>query len=328
MKVGVDMGSATLRVATSKQGVVLRQACAIGDALPGGKKFCYGTEAERMIGRTPEHVQAVYPMSQGLVSAPRAAGELLKGLLPQAIGWRWRFKPQVVASVPGRISDPHRRALLRAFKFAGAENVQLVAKPVAAALGADAQTGIDHANMVVDIGAETTEVATLSPEIVLCQGIPLGGRHFDRALQKCLSELHELEIDLPTAERLKRELGTAYPLREESSAPVYGREMATGLPRTVNVMGRELRESLAHPLEEMANLIRRTLTKVPPGLAKDILEHGILLTGGGSLLEGLDRYLSEACQLKVRYAVNPADCTVLGLLKTLEERPFLEYGGD
>ncbi len=318
MKVGVDMGSSTLRVAISKQGVVLREACAIGDALPGNGKFCFGTEAEKMMGRTPDHVQALYPMSQGLVSAPRAAGELLKALLPKAVGWRWRLKPEVVASVPGRISDAHRRALLRAFKFAGAEQVKLVAKPVAAALGADSNTNIDYATMVVDIGSETTEVAALSPGIVLCQSIPIGGRHFDRAIQRCLNDLHELEIDLFTAERLKRELGTAFPVRDESSSPVYGREMATGLPQTVNINGKELREAVMHPLEEIANLVKRTLTQIPPGLATDVLEHGLLLTGGGALLEGLDRFLSQACELKVRLARNPADCTVLGLLKTIE----------
>lgn len=318
MKIGLDLGSATLRIAEEAKGVILREACVIGDGLAGGPAFVVGTAAERMIGRTPAHMQAVCPMSRGVVSAPRATGELLKALLPKALGWRWKWGPQVVAAVPARISEPQKKALIRALKFAGASKVSLMAKPVAAALGADGATGKSHATMVVDIGADTTEVAALSPGIIVCEAIPIGGRHMDTAIVSHLRNEHQLEIDSNRAERLKKELGTAHPTRDAACTEVDGREMESGLPHQVTVTAKELREAISHPLEQIVALVRRTLDETPPGLSDDILSNGLVLAGGGASLEGLDEFLAERTGLKVRVADHPGDCTVLGLLKTAE----------
>lgn len=318
MKIGLDLGTATLRVADEKRGVVLREACVIGDGLSGMPTFVVGNRAEKMIGRTPPHMKAVCPMGRGVVSAPRASGELLKELLPKAVGWRWKWRPSVVAAVPARITESQKGALIRALKFAGASSVELMAKPVAAALGAEPQTGRSHATMVVDVGAETTEVAALSPGIIVCESIQVGGRHFDEAIQAHLRNVHHLEIDVFAAESLKRELGTAHPLKEVFSAQVSGREMETGLPHSVQVTGKEIREAIQGPLSDILTLVRQTLDTTPAGLSADILEHGLVLTGGGALLQGLDQYLSAGCDLKVRVAENPGDCAVLGLLKTME----------
>lgn len=316
MKIGLDLGSSTLRIADEKQGVVLREACAIGDGVAGGPNFVVGALAEKMMGRTPDHMQAVYPMGRGVVSAPKATGEYLKELLPRAVGWRWKWRPQVVASVPARITEPQKQAFIKALRFAGASEVRLMAKPVAAALGAAPETGTRRSTMVVDVGAETTEVAALAPGIVVCESIPLGSRQFDEAIICHLRNVHGLEVSSETAESLKKELGSAHPVREEARVKVFGREMESSLPYTVEVNGRELREAIYHPLEQIVALVKQTLDKTPPGLSEDILTHGLVLTGNGALLKGLDEYLAHCCGLKVRVASNPGDCAVLGLLQS------------
>ena len=316
MKIGLDLGSSTLRIAEEKQGVVLREACVIGDGLAGGPTFVVGSAAEKMIGRTPEHMQAVCPMGRGVVSAPRATGEFLKELLPQVVGWRWKWRPKIVAAVPARITEPQKQSLIKALKFAGASEVSLMAKPVAAALGATPETGTKRSTMVVDIGAETTEVAALAPGIVVCESIPVGGRQFDEALLCHLRNVHGLEVSRETAESLKKELGSAHPVRDEKKVKVFGREMESSLPLTVDVNGKEIRLAVEHPLQQIVALVKQTLDKTPPGIASDILTHGLMLTGNGALLKGLDLYLADQCGLKVQVAANPGDCAVLGLLQT------------
>jgi len=295
---------------------VLREACVIGDGLSGGPAFVVGSMAEKMIGRTPSHMQAVCPMGRGVVSSPRATGELLKELLPKALGWQWKWRASVVAAVPARITEPQRVSLVKALKFAGASDVTLMAKPVAAALGAAPDTGTSRSTMVVDIGAETTEVAALAPGIVVCESLAIGGRHFDHAILCHLRNLHGLEVSAETAESLKKELGSAHPVRDQKKVKVFGREMDSSLPHTVEVDGKEIREAVIHPLEQIVVLVKQTLDKTPPGLASDILTHGLVLTGNGALLRGLDEFLAERCGLKVKVASNPGDCAVLGLLKT------------
>lgn len=316
MKIGLDLGSSTLRIAGEKQGVMLREACVIGDGLAGGPAFVVGTAAERMMGRCPEYLSAVYPMGRGVVGAPRATGEYLKEVLPKTLGWRWKWGTKVVAAVPARITEPQKEALMKALRFAGASDVTLMAKPVAAALGATPETGTKRSTMVVDIGAETTEVAALAPGIVVCEAIQLGSRQFDIAILNHLRNTHGLEVGLETAECLKKELGSAHPLQEAKTVQVFGREMESGLPTTVEVNGKEVRQALGHPLEQIVVLVKRTLDKTPPGLASDILTHGLVLTGNGSLLKGMDEFLAERCGLKVAVATNPGDCAVLGLLRT------------
>lgn len=316
MKIGLDLGSSTLRIADEKQGVILREACVIGDGLAGGPTFVVGTAAERMIGRTPEHMQAVTPMGRGVVGAPRATGEFLKELLPKTLGWRWKWRTKVVAAVPARITEPQKQSLVKALKFAGATDVSLMAKPVAAALGAAPETGTQRSTMVVDIGAETTEVAALAPGIVVCESIPVGGRHFDQAILCHLRNEHGLEVSAETAESLKKELGSAHPVREEKKVQVFGREMESSLPYTVGVTGLEIRNAIVTPLQQIVSLVKQTLDKTPPGLSADILTHGLVLTGNGSLLEGLDAFIADRCGLKVRVASNPGDCAVLGLLQS------------
>ena len=321
MKVGLDLGSATVRFADSRRGVVLREPCVIADGLAGGSAFVVGTEAEKMLGRTPGAIQAVRPICGGVVSAPLAVAEMVKALWEQVPLGGWRAltsKPELVAAVPARITPAQEDALRRALRAAGFHQVSLVAKPVAAALGAVSSTGRARATTVVEIGAETTEVAALAPGIVVCEGIALGGRQFDEAIRRHLGEQHGLEADWREAERLKHEACTAHPSGDGLRAQVYGREIESGLPYTVTVDSRELREAIKDPLEAIAGLVARVLDLTPPGLSGDILEHGLVLTGGGAQLKHLDLFLAERTGMKVRLAEEPQDCAVLGLLKTLE----------
>lgn len=319
MKVGLDLGSATLRIADEKRGVIFREACAIADGLSGGPTFLVGEAAERMLGRTPPHMQAVHPVGRGVVSAPLAAGELLKDVLPRALGWRGKWKPSVVAAVPARITEAQEVALRRALRFAGVQQVTLMAKPVAAALGAaSGKEGRLGATTVVDIGAETVEVAALSPGIVVCESLPVGGRQFDEAIRCHLRNAHGLEIDWREAEHLKKTACSAHPQGDSGRAEVFGRELDSGLPYTITVGGEELRQAILPCLESIVGLVKKVLDLTPAGLSQDLLIHGLTLTGGGAQLSGLDLYLSERTGLKATVADNPADCAVLGLLKTLE----------
>lgn len=318
MKIGLDLGSSTFRLADSKKGVFLREPCAIGDGVGGGQRFVVGTTAEAMLGRTPPHLKATYPVQRGVVSAPKATGELLKTLLARTPGWRWRWRPEIVAAVPADIGIPHKESLLKVFRFAGVTGIRLVPTPVAAALGAVPQTDVGRATLVIDVGAETTEVAVVAPEIVVSDSIARGGRDLDRAILYHLRRIHGLEVSLQTAEELKRRLGSAHPVRDEKTIDVFGREMDSGLPHTVKVTGAEVRECLSHPLEEIATLVKRTFDRTPAGLSKDIFRDGLILTGNGARLEGLDQFLSERCRVSAKLATDPGDCVVLGLLRYRE----------
>lgn len=320
MTVGLDLGSATVRFADSRRGVVLREPSVIADGLVGGAAYVVGSEAERMLGRAPATIQAVRPVSGGVVSAPLAVAELLKVLWGKfGAGWRnLGSKPALITAVPARITSAQEEALRRALKVAGFPQVRLVAKPVAAALGAVESTGKSRATTVVEIGAETTEVASLAPGIVVCEGIALGGRQFDSALRNHLREQHGLEADWREAERLKIQVCSAHPQGDSARGEVYGREIESGLPYTVTVTGQELREAVTEPLEAICALVSRVLDTTPPGISSDILTHGLTLTGGGAQLRHLDLFLAERTGMKVRVAEHPEDCAVLGLLRTLE----------
>lgn len=324
MRVALDFGSAMLRIASEKQGVILREASLIADGLAGGPAFVTGSKALAMLYRIPKHMQVIAPVTRGAVSAPLAAGMLLKDLIPKALGWRARFNPEVVIAVPTRITDSQELALRRALKFAGLSSVAMVAKPVAAALGAAERTRSQQATMVIDMGAETTEVAALAPGIVVCESLPIGGTYFDQAILCHLRDRYGLEIDDGQAERLKKEIGSAHKSFDEITATVHGRELDSGLPHSLVVSGGELRQAMRFALDSICGLVKRTLDLVPAGLSQDVLARGLVLTGDGAKLKGLALFLSEQIELEVNLSDNPGDCAVLGLLKTLPKKEIKE----
>lgn len=316
MKIGLDLGSASLKVACSPQGVILREASLVADNLAGGPSFVIGQAATDWLDRTPQPLQTISPISKGVVSAPLAAGVLLKAMLTQAIGWKTRLKPHVITAVPARITDSQQTALRRALAFAGFSRVTLVAKPLAAALGVKEATKASRTCTIVDIGAETTEVSTLSPGIVVSESLPLGGRNLSLSIVDYLRDQHHLDVDEGQAERVKLAIGSAHFQNDGKTSEVFGRERLTGLPQTITLTSRDLQKALAPVLIRTVELIKQVLNLAPPGLSQDILRQGVILTGCGALLHGLDRYLCEHINLAVRVADSPGDCVALGLLQT------------
>lgn len=320
MRVGIDLGTATIRVAEEKKGVILREPSVIADHETVELAFRAGREASRMLGRCPAHLQTLRPVRRGVVGAPVATRELVRQVISRALGWRLKLRPAAAVAVPVKATEFERQALQDAFAQLGLGKVTLVEKPLAAALGADVAVGRPQAMMVLDVGAGVTEIAAISPGIVLSDSIPVGGDALDEALLVYLREAHGLEVSPDCAEAVKLAIGSAHPASDGSELQVGGRELACGLPHQVTVRSAEIREAMAQPLNRLATLLQATLDGTPPSLSTDILERGVVLTGGGAELRGLDRFLSERVGLPVKRAEHPADCVAVGALRHREGR--------
>lgn len=315
MTLGIDMGSATTRVALSGKGIVVREASVIADCGTLGRAV--GAKALRVLGRTPEHVQAIQPIRRGVVSSPPATRDMLKQMLRTHLRWKLR-KPLAAVATPSRATVLERMALQDACQAAGTGPVRLVPSTVAAAFGSDREVGLRHAVTLMDIGAGMTETAVVSDHILLQETLGVGSEDFDLAIAAYLRSQHNLEVGLDAAEELKREVASAHSSGDSRQGTVWGREMSSGLPLELSVSGAELREALEVPLSRIAGLGQALLDVSPPFLAGQILERGVLLTGGGSLLHGLDRFLQKRMGIPVRRAENPGDCAALGALAAVE----------
>ncbi|MBI3924279.1 MAG: rod shape-determining protein [Armatimonadetes bacterium] len=313
-RIGLDLGTCTVLVADAHKGVLLKEPAVIASDSTQADGYTVGERARRMLGRTPAHIHAMRPVCRGAVGAPAATRELLKRVLPRAVGWKWRFHPEVVAAVPTRATRFEREALKQAIAAAGAGAVSIVEKPIAAAFGAGLKVGQPHAALIVDIGAGTTEVAAVSPEIVVCDCISVGGDAFDTAIVFHLRTCHGLEIGQESAEQIKLTIGSAHPRHDTRRLEVHGRDRSSGLPHHVTVTGRQVRLALEEPLRRIATLIHTTLDRTPPALSADVLQGGLVLTGGGALLRGLDEYLGQEIGQTVILAEDPVGCVARGTL--------------
>lgn len=319
MRIGIDLGSATVRVAVSGKGVVYSEPAVIADCgrLPLARAV--GEPARLVLGRTPANIQAIQPVRRGVVGAPLATRDMLQRVLKQVPGLRWR-RPKAAVAVPSRATVLEREALSEACRAAGTGRVSLIPLPVAAALGCDAGVSPTHPVTILNLGAGLTEVAVVADDVLLGDTISVGSEDFDRAIAAHLRLTHNLEIGLDAAEELKLEIGTAHPDGDGQRARVVGREMSSGLPAQVEVSGRDIREAIAGPLQRIASLGRALLDVSPPALAGPILERGIILTGGGALLSGLDRYLEERLGVPVQLADDPCGCAARGAIIAAENR--------
>jgi len=302
------------------RGVVLNEPSVVAINTLSGAILAVGAEAKRMIGRTPSHIQAVRPLKDGVIADFDVTEKMLRYFIQRVHKRRLLAKPRVVVCVPSGITGVERRAVEEATIAAGSRRAYIIEEPMAAAIGAGLPVGEPTGNMIVDIGGGTTEVAVISlGGIVVSQSLRVGGDEMDDAIVNHIKKEYKLLVGQQTAEEIKLEVGSGYRLAEEVQAEVRGRDMLTGLPKTVIISSEEVRRALDEPVSQIIDAIKSTLDKTPPELAADIMDRGIVLAGGGALLQGLDERLRHETQMPVHLAESPLTCVAVGSGRSLEE---------
>ena len=316
----VDLGTANTLIYVRGQGIVLNEPSVVAIDVHDRRPLAVGTEAKRMIGRTPSHIQAVRPLKDGVFSDFDICEKMLRYFIHKVHHRRW-VKPRMVIAVPSGITGVEQRAVLEAAEYAGARKpAHIIEEPMAAAIGAGLPVQEPTGNMIVDIGGGTTEVAVISlGGIVASESVRVGGDELDEAIIQYIKKEYSLALGERTAEEVKMALGSAWPLAEELQAEVRGRDLISGLPKTITITTGEIREAIGEPVSSIIDAVRVTLDKTPPELAADIMEQGITLAGGGALLNGLDRRLAHETGMPIRIAANPLYCVALGSGQALEE---------
>ena len=315
----VDLGTANTLVYVRGRGIVLSEPSVVAIDQRSGEVHAVGIEAKRMLGRTPGNISAIRPLKDGVIADFDVTEQMLRHFIQKVHQNRWAH-PRVVVCVPSGVTGVEKRAVEEATLSAGARSAFLIEEPMAAAIGAGLPVAEPTGNMVVDIGGGTTEVAVISlGGIVVAQSIRVGGDELDEAIISYVKKEYKLMIGSQTAEEVKLEIGSAYPLREEVQAEIRGRDMITGLPKTVVLSSEDVREALEEPLVQIIDAVKSTLDKTPPELASDIMDRGIMMAGGGSLLQGLDERLRRETEMPIHVAESPLTCVAVGSGRSLEE---------
>lgn len=318
--VGIDLGTASVLVYVKGKGIVLHEPSVVAIDKKTGKMIAVGEEARRMLGRTPGNIVAIRPLRDGVIADYDLTERMLRYFIRKSIRTHFFVRPRVMVCVPSGVTSVEERAVKQAALQAGARQAYMIEEPLAAALGAGINISEASGNMVVDIGGGTTDVAVLSLGGIVCsKSLRVGGDKFDEAIIRYVRKEYNLMIGERTAEELKINIGTAYPKakKPEESMEIRGRDLVSGLPKTVRVTAEETFLAMQEPIEQVVSAVKEVLEKTPPELAADIINKGIILTGGGSLLDGFDRLLSEETGLPVYVAENPVSCVVLGTGKAL-----------
>jgi rod shape-determining protein MreB len=315
----VDLGTANTLVYVRGRGIVLSEPSVVAIDQRTNEVHAVGIEAKRMLGRTPGNITAIRPLKDGVIADFDVTEQMLRHFIQKVHQNRWAH-PRVVVCVPSGVTGVEKRAVEEATLSAGARQAYLIEEPMAAAIGAGLPVAEPTGNMIVDIGGGTTEVAVISlGGIVVAQSIRVGGDEMDEAVINWVKREYKLMIGSQTAEEVKLEIGSAYPLREEVQAEIRGRDMITGLPKTVVLSSEEVREALEEPVSQIVDAVKSTLDKTPPELASDIMDRGIMLAGGGALLQGLDERLRRETEMPIHVAESPLTCVAVGSGRSLEE---------
>jgi rod shape-determining protein MreB len=315
----VDLGTANTLVYVRGRGIVLSEPSVVAIDQRSGEVHAVGVEAKRMLGRTPGTITAIRPLKDGVIADFDVTEQMLRHFIHKANGNRFAH-PRVIVCVPSGVTGVEKRAVEEATLSAGARQAYLIEEPMAAAIGAGLPVSDPTGNMIVDIGGGTTEVAVISlGGIVVSQSIRVGGDEMDESIMNHLRKEYKLLIGQQTSEEVKLEIGSSWELSEEVQAEVRGRDMLTGLPKTVVIGSEDVRRALDEPVTQIIDAIRGTLDKTPPELAADIMDRGIVLAGGGALLQGLDERLRRETHMPVHVAESPLTCVAVGSGRSLEE---------
>src|SRR5213592_1534585 len=316
----VDLGTANTLVYVRGRGVVLNEPSVVAINTLTGAILAVGAEAKRMIGRTPSHIQAVRPLKDGVIADFDVTEKMLRYFIQRVHKRRLLAKPRVVVCVPSGITGVEQRAVEEATIAAGSRRAYIIEEPMAAAIGAGLPVNEPTGNMVVDIGGGTTEVAVISlGGIVTSASIRIGGDELDQAIITFGKKEYSLMLGERTAEEIKMALGSAYPSADEPHAEIRGRDLVSGLPKTIVISAEEIRRAIEEPLALIVDAVKTTLDKCPPELSGDVMDRGIALTGGGALLRGLESRIREDTGMPVQVADNPLDSVVLGTGKCVED---------
>ncbi len=329
--IGIDLGTANTLVFVKGKGIVIREpsVVAVDVRSQPPKVVAVGAEAKEMIGRTPGSITAVRPLKDGVIADFDVTADMLKAFIKRAISSSPFTRARVMICIPSGVTEVERRAVHDAARSAGAKYVSLIEEPMAAAIGAGLPVSEATGSMVVDIGGGTAEVAVLSlGDIVTSRSARVAGDDFDEAIIAYIKKKYNLLVGERTAEDIKIRIGSAYPYEGEGAMNVKGRNLMDGLPKNVEVTSEEIREALSDPVSQIIDAIRSTLEKTPPELAADIIDHGIMLTGGGALLRGLDKLIEIETKMPVHIAQNPLDCVVDGTGLCLENDALGTLSGE
>ncbi len=319
--IGIDLGTANTLVFMKGKGIVMREPSVVAVDIRSEEVLAVGTQAKEMIGRTPGSIVAVRPLKDGVIADFDVTATMLKHFIRRAIKSSSFSRPRVVVCIPSGVTEVERRAVEDAARQAGAKEVELIEEPMAAAIGAGLPVAEPTGSMVVDIGGGTAEVAIISlGDIVTSCSVRVAGDKFDESIISYVKKKYNLLIGERTAEDIKIQIGSAYPTEEmeNASMEIKGRNLVDGLPKNVTIHADEVRDALADPLMTIVDAIKSTLEKTPPELSADVIDHGIMLTGGGALLRGLDLLVAQETGMPVHVAERPLDCVVDGTGKRLE----------
>ena len=322
--IGIDLGTANTLVYLRGKGIIMREPSVVAVDTKTDEVRSVGHEAKAVIGRTPGSIMAVRPLKDGVIADFDITANMLARFIKKVCGNSMFFRPRVVICIPSGVTEVERRAVKEASLKAGARQVRVIEEPMAAAIGAGLPISEPSGSMVVDIGGGTSEVAVISlGGIVAARSVRVGGDEFDQAIIAYIKRKYNLLIGERTAEQIKIEIGSAYELEEEKEMEIKGRNLVDGLPKNITVHSEEIRDALAESLQKVVDAIKETLERTPPELSADIIDHGIMLTGGGALLRGLDELVHRETGIDVHVAETPLDCVAAGTGAVLDHIDLL-----